>query len=34
MHNPRNSLELFVRVITVSIETMRIVRALPSLDNA
>lgn len=32
MHNPRYPLELFLRVITVSLETMRIVRALPSLD--
>jgi predicted helicase len=31
MHNPRYPLELFLRVITVSLETMKIVRALPSL---
>ncbi|MHB8915019.1 MAG: DEAD/DEAH box helicase [Thiobacillus sp.] len=29
MHNPRYPLELFQRVITVSLETMKIVRALP-----
>jgi predicted helicase len=33
MHNPRYPLELFLRVITVSLETMKIVRALPALDN-
>jgi predicted helicase len=32
MHNPRYSLELFQRVITVSLETMKIVNALPKLD--
>ena len=32
MHNPRYPLELFLRVITVSLETMTIVRALPKLD--
>ncbi|HUW52773.1 MAG TPA: type ISP restriction/modification enzyme [Rhodanobacter sp.] len=32
MHNPRYPLELFLRVITVSLETMKIVRALPRLD--
>lgn len=32
MHNPRYPLELFLRVITVSLETMKIVRALPPLD--
>ena len=32
MHNPRYPLELFLRVITVSLETMQIVRALPELD--
>ncbi len=32
MHNPRYPLELFLRVITVSLETMKIVRALPALD--
>ena len=31
MHNPRYPLELFQRVITVSLETMRIVKALPGL---
>jgi predicted helicase len=32
MGNPRYPLELFLRVITVSLETMKIVRGLPSLD--
>ena len=32
MHNPRYPLELFLRVITVSLETMKIVHALPKLD--
>lgn len=32
MGNPRYPLELFQRVITVSLETMKIVRALPKLD--
>ena len=32
MHNPRYPLELFLRVITVSLETMKIVRGLPPLD--
>ena len=32
MHNPRYSLELLQRVITVSLETMKIVKALPPLD--
>lgn len=32
MQNPRYPLELFLRVITVSLETMKIVRALPALD--
>jgi len=32
MHDPRYPLELFLRVITVSLETMKIVRALPKLD--
>jgi predicted helicase len=32
MHNPRYPLELFLRVITVSLETMKIVRSLPKLD--
>jgi len=31
MGNARYSLELFQRVITVSLETMKIVRALPHL---
>jgi predicted helicase len=34
MGNPRYPLELFQRVVTVSIETMKIVRALPNLDIA
>jgi len=34
MGNPRYPLELFQRVVTVSIETMRIIRALPNLDIA
>jgi len=32
MKNPRYPLELFMRVVTVSLETMKIVRALPKLD--
>lgn len=32
MHNPRYPLELFLRVVTVSLETMKIVRSLPPLD--
>lgn len=32
MHNPKYPLELFLRVITVSLETLKIVRALPKLD--
>ena len=32
MNNPAYPLELFLRVITVSLETMKIVRALPKLD--
>ncbi|KKZ59267.1 DEAD/DEAH box helicase [Haemophilus haemolyticus] len=32
MNNPRYSMELFLRVVTVSLETMRIVRALPTLN--
>nr|MBA3486810.1 damage-inducible protein [Lysobacter sp.] len=32
MQNPRYPLELFLRVITVSLETMKIVRGLPKLD--
>ena len=32
MGNPRYPLELFLRVITVSLETMKIVNALPKLE--
>ncbi|MBL6427772.1 MAG: hypothetical protein HOY44_09630 [Maritimibacter sp.] len=32
MNNPAYPLELFQRVITVSLETMKIVNALPKLD--
>jgi len=32
MNNPRYPLELFLRVVTVSLETMKIVKALPPLD--
>ena len=32
MGNPRYPLELFQRVITVSLETIKIVKALPALD--
>lgn len=32
MGNPRYPLELFQKVVTVSIETMKIVRALPKLE--
>ena len=32
MNNPTYPLELFLRVITVSLETMKIVKALPKLD--
>ena len=32
MHNPRYPLELFMRVVTVSMETTKIVRNLPKLD--
>ena len=32
MNNPRYPLELFLRVITVSMETMKIVKSLPKLD--
>jgi len=32
MKNPAYPLELFQRVITVSLETMKIVRSLPPLD--
>jgi predicted helicase len=31
MHNPKYPLELVLRVITVSLETMKIVKALPPL---
>lgn len=34
MGNPRYPLELFQRVVTVSVETMKIVRALPALEIA
>lgn len=34
MKNPRYPLELFMRVITVSLETMKIVNKLPNLDIA
>ena len=34
MNNPRYPLELFQRVITVSLETMKIVKGLPKLDIA
>ena len=32
MHNPRYALELLQRVITVSLETMKIVNNLPKLE--
>ena len=32
MCNPRYPLELFMRVVTVSLETMKIVNGLPKLD--
>ena len=32
MGNPKYPLELFLRVITVSLETMKIVDGLPKLD--
>jgi len=32
MHNPKYPLELFLRVITVSLETMKIVKGMPKLD--
>ena len=32
MHNPRYPLELLLRVVTVSLETMKIVNALPALN--
>lgn len=34
MGNPRYPLELFMRVVTVSLKTMKIVRALPVLGIA
>lgn len=33
LHNPQYPLELFLRVITVSLETMKIVRRLPELET-
>jgi len=33
MGNPKYPLELFLRVITVSLETMKIVNSLSSLEN-
>ena len=32
MHNPKYPLELFLRVVTVSLETNRIVAGLPGLE--
>ena len=32
MHNPRYPLELLLRVISVSLETQKIVRVLPKLN--
>ena len=32
MNNPRYPLELFMRVVTVSLETMKIVKSLPKLE--
>jgi predicted helicase len=32
MDNPRYPLELFLRVVTVSLETMKIVKSLPPID--
>ena len=32
MHDPRYSLDLFCRVVRVSMETLRIVEGLPKLD--
>jgi predicted helicase len=32
MHNPKYPMELFQRVITVSLETMKIIKSLPKLD--
>ena len=34
MQNPKYPLELFLRVVTVSLETMKIVNALPALQIA
>jgi predicted helicase len=34
MQNPKYPLELFLRVVTVSLETMKIVNALPKLQIA
>lgn len=34
MGNPRYQLELFMRVVMVSLETMKIVNSLPKLDIA
>ncbi len=34
MNNPKYPLELFLRVVTVSLETMKIVNGLPKLDNS
>lgn len=34
LHNPRYPLELFQRVIGVSLETVKIVKALPKLEIA
>jgi predicted helicase len=32
MHNPKYPLELFLRVVTVSLETMKVVNGLPKLE--
>ena len=32
MNNPKYPLELLLRVVTVSLETMKIVNALPAMD--
>ncbi|QHI95760.1 hypothetical protein GT348_05370 [Aristophania vespae] len=32
MHNPRYPLELFLKVVTVSLDTMKIINALPALE--
>jgi predicted helicase len=34
MRNPKYPLELLLRIITVSLETMKIVKALPKLELA